>query len=80
VTDSDIIVEAGCLLSYGFSVLDNFERAGYFIHRILKGAKPAELPVEQISQLKLAVNLRTAKVLGVTIPESTLLRADQVIR
>jgi putative ABC transport system substrate-binding protein len=80
VTDSDIIVEAGCLLSYGFSVLDNFERAGYFIDRILKGAKPAELPVEQISQLKLAVNLKTAKALGVTIPESILLRADQVIR
>jgi len=80
VTDSDIIVEAGCLLSYGFSVLDNFERAGYFVDRILRGAKPAELPVEQISQLKLAVNLKTAKVLGITLPESILLRADEVIQ
>jgi putative ABC transport system substrate-binding protein len=80
VTDSDINVEAGCLLSYGFSVFDNFERAGYFVDRLLKGAKPADLPVEQISKLKLVVNLRTAKSLRVKIPESVLLRADEVIR
>jgi putative ABC transport system substrate-binding protein len=80
VTDSDVIVEAGCLVSYGFSVLDNFERAGYFVDRILRGAKPGELPVEQIARLVLAVNLKTANALGVVIPESILLRADLVIR
>jgi putative ABC transport system substrate-binding protein len=80
VSDSDVVAEAGCLLSYGFSVLDNFERAGYFIDRLLKGAKPADLPVEQISRLKLVVNLKTARALGISIPQSTLLRADEVIR
>jgi putative tryptophan/tyrosine transport system substrate-binding protein len=80
VTDSDLNVEAGCLLSYGFSVSDNFERAAYFVDRLLKGAKAADLPVEQISKLKLVVNLKTAKSLHVKIPESIMLRADAVIR
>jgi putative ABC transport system substrate-binding protein len=67
-------------LSYGFSVSDNFERAAYFVDRLLKGAKAADLPVEQISKLKLVVNLKTAKSLHVKIPESIMLRADAVIR
>ena len=74
------IVEAGGLMSYGPDTLDTFGRAAYYVDRLLKGATPAELPVEQVSKIKLMVNLRTAKALGITIPESILLRADQVIR
>jgi len=80
VTHIDANVEAGCLLSYGSSSFENFERAAYFVDRLLKGANAADLPVEQISKLKLAVNLKTAKALDVTIPESILVRADEVIR
>jgi putative ABC transport system substrate-binding protein len=79
-TDLNLVVEAGCLLSYGSDSDRNWERVAYFIDRLLKGAKPADLPVEQISKLKLAVNLKTAKALGLTIPESILVRADEVIR
>ena len=80
VTDLDVLAEAGCLLSYGSDSYFPFERAAYFVDRLLKGAKAAELPVEQISKLKLVVNLKTAKTLGVKIPESILVRADEVIR
>jgi putative ABC transport system substrate-binding protein len=80
VTDLDVLAEAGCLLSYGSDSYFPFERAAYFVDRLLKGAKAAELPVEQISKLKLVVNLKTAKALGVKIPESILVRADEVIR
>jgi putative ABC transport system substrate-binding protein len=58
----------------------NWERAAYFVDRLLKGANAAELPVEQLSKLTLVVNLRTAKTLGINIPETILLRADEVIR
>ena len=73
-------VEDGGLLSYGSSVPDNWVRAAYYVDRLLKGAKVADLPVEQVSTFKLMVNLKTAKALGITIPQSILLRADKVIQ
>ena len=73
------MVEAGGLLSYGQDLNDLFRRAGSYVHRILNGAKPGDLPIEQPSKYELVVNLRTAKVLGLSIPQSLLLRADQVI-
>jgi putative tryptophan/tyrosine transport system substrate-binding protein len=73
-------VEAGGLMSYGSFGPDNWARAVYYVDRLLKGAKVAELPVEQVSTYRLAVNLKTAKALGIKLPESILLRADEVIR
>jgi len=72
--------EAGGLASYGTNVPEMFQRAVHLVDRILKGAKPAELPVEQPTKFELVVNLKTAKALGITIPESVLLRADEAIK
>jgi putative ABC transport system substrate-binding protein len=72
-------VEAGGLMSYGPNFLDLYRRAADFADKILRGAKPADIPVEQPTKYDLIVNLKTAKVLGLTIPESFLLRADEVI-
>ena len=73
-------VEAGGLMSYGSYGPDNWARAAYYVNRLLKGAKLADLPVEQISTFKFVLNLKTAKAFGIKIPETILLRADEVIR
>jgi putative tryptophan/tyrosine transport system substrate-binding protein len=71
---------AGMFMAYGPSVVANFNRAAYFVDRILKGAKPADIPVEQPTKFDLVINLKTAKTLGLTIPQSLLVRADELIR
>jgi putative ABC transport system substrate-binding protein len=72
-------VERGGLLSYGFDLADQFRRSAGYVDRILKGEKPANLPVQAPTRYELAINLRTAKALGITVPDSLLALADEVI-
>jgi putative tryptophan/tyrosine transport system substrate-binding protein len=78
-TGNKEFAEAGGLIGYGVNFIKIFRRAAYFVDKILKGAKPADLPVEQRTKFELVINLNTANALGITIPPSIMVRADEVI-
>ena len=73
-------VEAGGLMSYGADLADSYRRVAYYVDRILKGTKPADLPVEQPMKFEFVINLKTAKQIGVTIPPEVLARANRIIK
>ncbi len=79
VSELRLLIEAGGLLSYGPSIFESARRMAYFVDRILKGARPADLPVEQASKLELVINMRTARLFGIELPPILLARADEVI-
>jgi putative ABC transport system substrate-binding protein len=80
ISNANQYTEAGLLMSYGPPLLDLYRRAATYVDKILRGASPADLPVEQPTKFELVINLGTAKTLGVTIPQPMLLRADQTIQ
>ena len=77
---SRVDVEAGGLIGYGVDPIDTYQRAAAYVDRILKGAKPGELPVQQPTKLDLAVNVKTAAALNIKIPQAILVQADQVVQ
>jgi putative ABC transport system substrate-binding protein len=80
LTWSRSMTEAGCLMSYGADQVDLARRAAYFVDKILKGAKPSDLPVQQPMKFELLINMKTAKALGLTLSQSLMLRADQLLQ
>src|SRR5262249_16740400 len=74
------LTEAGGLVAYGPNIPDIYRRAAVYVDKILKGPKPAELPIEQPTKIQLVINLKAARALGLTIPQSVLLRADQIMQ
>ena len=79
IYETSDFVDVGGLISYGPNILDQYRRAAAYVDKIVKGANPADLPIEQPTKFELAINMRTAKVLGIKFPESILLRADKVV-
>jgi putative ABC transport system substrate-binding protein len=78
--ESSLWIEPGGLISYSSNDAESYRRAAWMVDKILKGTKPADIPVEQSSKFELAINLKTAKQIGLTIPPNVLARADKVIK